>query len=115
MVPIRHGILHRSRREAGEVLRGLSVRACDLYVGIIGSRYGSPVRDRPEVSYTELEFESASKSPAMKRLVFLLDENALVPLGLFNDQQYGESPGNSPQTDKRRGGDVQGFWRRART
>jgi len=67
-----------------------SVRACDLYVGIIGSRYGSPVRDRPEVSYTELEFESASKFPAMKRLVFLLDENALVPLGLFNDQQYGD-------------------------
>jgi tetratricopeptide (TPR) repeat protein len=64
------------------------VRGCDLYVGLIGLRYGSPVRDQPDVSYTEMEFNVATED-VLPRLVFLLDENAVPPAGadaLLEDQ-----------------------------
>jgi len=51
------------------------VRDCDVYVGLLGTRYGTPVRDRPEVSYTELEFDTATGA-ALDRLVFVLDTGA---------------------------------------
>ena len=67
------------------------VRGCDVYVGVLGTRYGSPVRDRPEVSYTELEFDTATAA-GLPRLVFLLDTAAAdvgIPLQELIDHNFG--------------------------
>ncbi len=63
------------------------VKSCEVYLGIIGLRYGSPVQDRPDVSYTELEFETAGEA-GLQRFVFLLDPNALVPAARFTDPKH---------------------------
>jgi tetratricopeptide (TPR) repeat protein len=56
------------------------VRGCDIYVAVIGFRYGSMVPGEA-VSYTELEFEEATAA-GLSRLVFLLAETARPPADL---------------------------------
>ena len=67
------------------------VRGCQVYVGVLGTRYGSPVRDKPEVSYTELEFEAATEA-GLDRLVFVLDTEAAdvgLPVSALIDREFG--------------------------
>ncbi len=67
------------------------VRGCDLYLGVLGTRYGSPVRDKPDVSYTELEFDTATEA-GLDRLVFLLDTEADdvgIPASRLMDREFG--------------------------
>jgi tetratricopeptide (TPR) repeat protein len=62
----------------------------DVYIGVIGLTYGTPVQDRPDLSYTELEFEVATEH-GMPRLVFLLDDDTELPIPARHlvDREYG--------------------------
>jgi tetratricopeptide (TPR) repeat protein len=68
------------------------VRGCNIYVGVLGTRYGSPVRHMPNVSYTELEFDTATEA-GLDRLMFLLDTDAAdvgIPLSALMDEFWAQ-------------------------
>ncbi len=54
-----------------------TVGAASVYVGIIGARYGSPVRGHPDRSYTELEYETAT-ALGLPRLIFMTRPASLL-------------------------------------
>jgi hypothetical protein len=65
---------------------------CDVLVVIYGLRYGSPVRDQPEVSYTELEFITATEA-SLPRLIFMINaesEELGLPPSALVDRKYGD-------------------------
>ena len=77
-------------QQAAQVCAG-RVRECDVYVGLLGTRYGSVVRDVPEKSYTELEFDTATEA-RLPRLAFLLDTGSAdvgIPVAELIDQRFG--------------------------
>ena len=79
-----------ARDQAPAALCEEKVAGSDVYVGVLGLRYGSPVRDQPDRSYTELEFGCATTAE-LPRLMFVLDgasvdhgipPNALIDAGV---------------------------------
>lgn len=77
------------------------VAACDIYVGVVGWRYGYiPEQDNPErKSITELEYRQAGAS-GLPRLLFLTDQDALWP-DEFRDSSTGEGDGGQRIADFR--------------
>jgi uncharacterized protein DUF4062 len=84
--PVEMAYFSADPRPPAQVCRE-AVRSAQVFVGIVGFRYGCPVADRPELSYTELEFEEASDA-GLPRLVFLLGEETQGPAELFWDTEH---------------------------
>jgi hypothetical protein len=80
-----------------------AVAGADVLVEIAGFRYGSPVRDQPEVSHTELEHHTATQL-GIPALVFVLSDDAQGPAVMFRDTEYGASALGRPEPEVMKAG-----------
>jgi hypothetical protein len=68
------------------------VDECDVYVGIFGLRWGTPVLGQPNISCTEQEFDHATAS-GLPRLIFIIDTSSTklgLPPDALLDHEYGQ-------------------------
>lgn len=77
-----------ARDETPAAVCRAAVGAADVFVLIVGFRYGTPVREHPDLSYSEFEFAVAGELE-LTRLVFVLDEDTTGPASLFTDTEHG--------------------------
>ncbi len=69
------------------------VQNSQVYLGIFGMRWGTPLPDQPELSYTVQEFEAASAA-GIPRLIFVVDEDddsgdVRIPSRYLRDDDHG--------------------------
>ncbi|MFI0403988.1 MAG: formylglycine-generating enzyme family protein, partial [Cyanobium sp.] len=65
---------------------------CELFVGLYGLRCGERVIDRPEISYSELDFNLATER-GLPRLIFVVDPDSPelgLPAEALQDRENGE-------------------------
>jgi hypothetical protein len=68
------------------------VEDCDVYVGIYGLRWGTPVLAQPTISCTEQEFDHATAS-GLTRLIFTIDTSSTelgLPPDALLDPEHGQ-------------------------
>jgi multiple sugar transport system substrate-binding protein len=85
-VPIDMGHFTARNQDPADYCRA-RVAGADVYVAIVGLRYGEPVRGRPDLSYTEWEFETAT-AYRVPRLVFLVREGAPALSSISQSPQH---------------------------
>jgi hypothetical protein len=67
------------------------VDECDVYMGIYGLRWGTPVLENPSLSYTEDEFNKAT-AKGIPRLIFIVDTKSTelgIPPNALLDPDHG--------------------------
>jgi hypothetical protein len=70
---------------------GARVRRHDIFVSLLGYRYGARVKDRLSRSYAQLEFEVAAATGRSHFAILICgDEKLSAPISFFIDEKYGD-------------------------
>lgn len=65
------------------------LKRCGIYVGVLGFQFGTPMRENPEISYTQQEFQYA-REKGYSLLLFLLQNDAEIPASFVRDLEHGQ-------------------------